>query len=372
MDICAANNQFTIDIFREISTQDVGQNVLFSSMSILTALAMVRLGAKGNTASQMDKVLHFSDVANVPSKCKALNNELVQNDHDYTLININKLFGEKTFQFLPSFLKTFETSYGPALEEVDFYNDPEGTRQYINEWIKKESKEKIQGLLPENSISSKTALVLANTLYFFSNWTKQFKERDTRKTPFKLESGKDVLVDMMFRSDWVNMNYEKGISILELTYGVSGNLSMFMLLPDNNTVLKWLDEHISYEDLTKWTSREKMKSVNAAIYIPRMKLVQTLKMGDLLSSMGMSDAFSPIKANFSGMTDRDDLYVSELHHKTFLEVNEKGTEAASATAAVMSYRSLPVETFKVDRPFHFFIRHKKTKCILIYGKVCQP
>ncbi|XP_053569063.1 leukocyte elastase inhibitor-like [Bombina bombina] len=374
MDICAANNRFTTDLFKEISTTAECQNLIYSSMSIFTALAMVYLGAGGNTASQMGKVLKFDTIEDVHTKFEELLNVLLEHDNSYTLTIVNKLFGDKAYKFLSSFKEATNKSYGAALEEVDFSNTPEEARNYINEFIQKKTRDKIKNLLQENSVTSTTMLVVANTLYFQANWTKQFTERSTYKTPFTLLSNEEIMVDMMLVRNSFNMNYIKnpGLSIVELPYGTSKDLSMFVMLPDNNTVLQQLDSEISYENLKKWTSKSKMKSRNVAIHLPRFRIVENFSLRDILSSLGMPDAFSQYKANFSGMTEQNDLYVSNVYHKTFLELNEKGTEAASATAPVMSMRSLLSEEFKADHPFHFFIKHKKTDCILLYGKLCQP
>ncbi|MEE6465211.1 hypothetical protein FKM82_006490 [Ascaphus truei] len=373
MDICVANNQFTMDLLSEISRRAEGQNVVFSSISMITALAMVYLGARGNTAAQMGKVLHFTDACDVHPKVKALLNDLLKTGQSYTLINVNKLFGAKAYQFSPTFLEDTKTLYDAALEEVDFYNDAEVTRQYINTWIKQQTKDKIQNLLPENSITSKTVLVAANTLYFIANWTKQFNEVSTYKAPFTLMSNAQVTVDMMFIRNTFNIRYiaNPGATILELPYGYSQDLSMFIILPDNNTVFEQLD-HISYDNLTKWTSQEKMELVNLAVHLPRFKIVQSFSLRDSLSSLGMPEVFSPSMADFSGMTKQHNLFVSDVYHKTFLAVNEKGTEAASAAAPVMAFRSLESQEVKANRPFHLFIRHNKTKCILLYGKLCHP
>ncbi|XP_053322699.1 serpin B6-like [Spea bombifrons] len=374
MDICTANNQFAADVLRAVGNEIVADNVVLSSLSILTAIAMVHLGARENTAAQIEEVLHFSDFGNVHPKCKDLLNELNQNGRDYTLISMSKLFGEKTYQFLPSYLEATNVSYGAALEEVDFSNDPEGSRQHINEWVKRETKGKIEELLPKSSVTSNTALVVANTLYFLANWTKQFNERHTYKTPFKLVSNEEVMVDMMLIRNTFNMLYASnpGMSVIELPYGPSQDLSMIILLPDNNTALQQLDQQISYENLAKWTSRAQMKSRNVAVHLPRFRIEKEFSLRNIMSSLGMPDAFNPTLANFSGMTDHDNLYVSNIYHKTFLEVNEKGTEAASAAAPVMAMRSLFSDEFKANRPFHFLIKHNKTNCMLLYGKLYKP
>ncbi|XP_072008784.1 leukocyte elastase inhibitor-like isoform X2 [Engystomops pustulosus] len=320
MDIYTSNNQFAVDVLRQICGTDVGQNVVFAPLSIMTALSMVYLGARGNTAAEMGKALHFSDVKEVHSSCKNLLNDLVTIEGDYVLMNVNKLFGEKTFRFLPTFLNDTRNLYDASLEQLDFLNDPETSRKYINEWITQQTRAKIQELLPDQSISENTVLVLANTLYFSANWTKPFNQKKTSKAPF------------------TRMSVEKEISL---------------------------------EKLNKWMSNSGMKMMNILVRLPKFRVEKSFSMKNILSSLGILDAFSQTKANFSGMTKQSDVFLSEVHHKTFLEINEKGTEAASTTASVMSVRSFPADEFKADRPFYYFIKHK-SGCIVLCGVVYNP
>lgn len=370
MDICAANNQFAIDVLKEIGRSDVAQNIVFAPLSIITALSMVYLGARGNTAVEMGKVLHFTGVKEVHSNCKNLLHELVKNEGDYVLMNVNKLFGEKTFQLLPTFLNDTNHLYDAGLEQLDFLNDPETSRKYINDWITQQTRGKIQQLLPAQSISANTALVLANTLYFSANWTKPFNQMKTSKAPFTRMSNEQVMVDMMQITSYFNVKYIKnpGVKVLELPYGVSQDFVMIIILPDNNSLLKRVE--CLLEKLDTLLSDLQMK--NVLVHLPKFKIEKRFSMKKILSPMGISDAFSQTKANFSGMSEQSDLFVSEVYHQTFLDVNEKGTEAASTTASVMSVRSYPTEEVKGDHPFFYFIKDKKSNCILFSGIVYNP
>ncbi|KAM4026598.1 leukocyte elastase inhibitor-like isoform 1-T2 [Anomaloglossus baeobatrachus] len=373
MDICAANNQFAINVLKEIGASDVGQNVVIAPLSIITALSMVYLGARGNTAAQMGKVLHFSDVKDVHSSCKNLLLELEENEGDNVLMNVNKLFGEKTFHFLPTFLKDMKNSYDAGLEQLDFQGDPETSRKYINDWITQQTREKIQQLLPDQSISSNTKLILANTLYFAANWTKPFSEMKTYKAPFTTISNEQVMVNMMRITSYFNVKYIKnpGIKVLELPYGVKQDYAMIILVPDNNSVFKQVTK-MSAEKLNSLMDSSEMKMMNVLVHLPKFRIEKSSSMKSILSSLGISDAFSQAKADFSGMTEQSGMFVSGVYHQTFLEINEKGTEAASTTASVMSVRTFPGEEVKGDRPFYFFIKHKRSNCILLCGALYNP
>ncbi|XP_044148956.1 leukocyte elastase inhibitor-like [Bufo gargarizans] len=373
MDICASNNQLAVDVLREIGGSNVGQNIVFAPLSIVTALSMVYLGARGNTAAQMSKVLHFSDDKEVHSNYKNLMRELAGNGNDYIMMNVNKLFGGNTFQFHPTFVNDTENLYDARLEKLDFLNNPEASRKCINDWITQQTRGKIQQLLPDKSISESTVLVLANILYFAANWTKPFNQMKTYKAPFTKMSNEQVMVDMMHMTSYFNVKYitDPGIKVLELPYGASQNFTMVIIVPDNNSVFKQVEQEISLKKLNKWMSNSEMKMMNVLVHLPKIKIEKSFSMKNILSSLGMLDAFSQTKANFSGMTEQRDIFMSEVYHKTFLEINEKGTEAASSTASVMSVRSFPGEEVKGDRPFYYFIKHK-SKCIVLCGIVYEP
>ncbi|KAM3928487.1 serpin B8-like [Leptodactylus fuscus] len=352
MDICAANNQLAVDVLRQIGGSDVGQNVVFAPLSILTALSMVYLGARGNTAAQMAKVLHISDVQEVHSKCGNLLRELVENNDDYVLKIANKLFGAKTFQFLPIFLNDTKNLYNASLEKLDFLNDPETSRKHINDWITKETQGKIQQLLPDGSISPNTALVLANTLHFDASWSKPFNKMKTIKAPFTKISNEQVMVDMMYITNYFKVKYiaNPGIKVVQLPYGSEQAYSMFIVVPDNNSVFKQVEKGFTLEKLNKWISSEGMKMVNVMIQLPKLKIEKSISLKKTLSSLGISDAFSQPKANFSGMTKDSNMFLNEVYQQTSLEVNEKGTEAASATASVMAVRSYPSDEITLCPP----------------------
>ncbi|XP_077125880.1 serpin B8-like [Ranitomeya variabilis] len=373
MDLSDANNQFAINALKEIAASNVGQNVVIAPLSIITALSMVFLGARGNTAAQMSKTLCFSDNKKVRSSSTNLLRELVENEDDYILLNVNKLFGEKTFQFLPTFLDDTKNIYDAGLEQLDFLSDPETSRKHINDWITQQTRGKIQRFLPDQSISTTTKLIIANALYFAANWTKPFNEMKTSKAPFTRLSNEKVMVDMMQITSYFKVKYIKntGIKVLELPYGVKQDYAMVLIVPDNNSVFKQV-KAMSAEEVNKLMDNSEMKMMNVLVHLPKFRIEKSFSMKSILSSLGISDAFSQTKADFSGMTKQSDMFVSEVYHQTVLELNEKGTEAASSTASVMSVRSFPGEQVKCDRPFYFFIKHMKSNCIILCGILNEP
>lgn len=254
----------------------------------------------------------------------------------------------------------------------------EDSRKQINGWVEERTEGKIQNLLAEGIVDSLTRLVLVNAIYFKGNWEKQFDKERTTERPFRINKNETRPVQMMFKKDTFNMTYigDFQTKILELPY-VGNELSMIILLPDaiqdGSTGLERLERELTYEKLMAWISPEMMKTIEVRVSLPRFKLEESYDLKPLLSSMGMPDAFDLGKADFSGISSGNELVLSEVVHKSFVEVNEEGTEAAAATGLVInSYRAMIVPEFTADHPFLFFIRHNKTSSILFCGRFCCP
>ncbi|XP_051655443.1 serpin B6-like isoform X6 [Manacus candei] len=353
--LCAANTTFALDLLRKLCEKKSGQNLFFSPFSISSALSMILLGSKGNTEAQITKVLSLNKAEDAHNGYQSLLSEINDPNTKYILRTANRLYGEKTFEFLSSFLESSQKSYHAGLEPTDFMNAWEDSRKRINGWVEERTEGKIQNLLAEGILDSLTRLVLVNAIYFKGNWEKQFNKERTTERPFHINKTK----------------------ILELPY--AGNeLSMIILLPDaiqdGSTGLERLERELTYEKLRDWISPEMMGSTEVRVSLPRFKLEEDYDLKPILSCMGMPDAFDSGKADFSGMSSGNELVLSEVVHKSFVEVNEEGTEAAAATAAVMMFATSVriVPDFTADHPFLFFIRHNKSSSILFCGRFCSP
>lgn len=376
--LCAANATFSLELLRKLCEKKSGQNVFFSPLSISSALSMVLLGSRGSTEAQITKVLSLNNAQDAHSGYQSLLSEINDPNTKYILRTANRLYGEKTFQFLPSFIESSEKSYHAGLEQTDFMHAWEDSRKQINGWVEERTEGKIQNLLAEGIVDSLTRLVLVNAIYFKGNWEKQFDKERTTERPFRINKNETRPVQMMFKKDTFNMTYigDFQTKILELPY-VGNELSMIILLPDaiqdGSTGLERLERELTYEKLTEWINPEMMDSTEVRVSLPRFKLEESYDLKPLLSSMGMPDAFDLGKADFSGISSGNELVLSEVVHKSFVEVNEEGTEAAAATAAVMMMRcAMIVPEFTADHPFLFFIRHNKTSSILFCGRFCCP
>ncbi|XP_034980722.1 leukocyte elastase inhibitor [Zootoca vivipara] len=374
-----ANTHFALDLFQKFSEADKTGNIFFSPLSISAALAMVSLGAKGNTAKQLSKTFHFDVVEDLHSRFQALNTDINKSGAPYTLKLANRLFGEKTYTFLQDFLASTQKMYGAELATVDFLNASDDARKQINQWVENHTEGKIHDLLSEGSLNELTKLVLVNAIYFKGSWAEKFQEEDTEELPFRLSKKEKKTVKMMFLKKELPLGYipECKCRVLELPYK-GDKLSMLILLPDdiedNSTGLEQLEKQLTLGKLQEWTHPGKMYSNSEVrVHLPKFKLEETYDLKTPLAELGVLDVFDSGKADLSGMSGAQDLHVSKIVHKSFVEVNEEGTEAAAATAAMIMLCSLPLEEdFNADHPFLFFIRHNPTKSILFFGRFASP
>ncbi|KAM9286091.1 heterochromatin-associated protein MENT-like [Cariama cristata] len=402
--LSVSTNSFTLDLYKKLNETSKGQNIFFSPWSIATALAMVYLGAKGDTATQMAEVLHFNQTAgeegssetspspgrskkrkmdpehkqaeNIHLAFKELLSAINKSRSTYLLKSANRLYEEKTYPLLPKFLQLITSYYNAKPQAVNFKTAAEQARAQINSWVENKTERKIQSLVPAGSLNSRTVLVLVNAIYFRGNWEKKFLEKNTSEMPFRLSKTKTKPVQMMFLRDTFLILHETTMKfkIIELPY-VENELSMFVLLPDdisdNTNGLELVERELTYEKLAEWTKSANMMKAEVDLYLPKLKLEENYDLKSTLSSMGIRNAFDPVQADFTAMSVKRDLFISKVIHKAFVEVNEEGTEAAAATGVLMLRSKSPTMTFKADHPFLFFIRHNKSQTILFFGRLCS-
>lgn len=282
-----------------------------------------------------------------------------------------------TLYLKPSFCEAFKEScqefYQAELEELSFAEDTEECRKHINDWVTEKTEGKISEILGVGTVGALTKLVLVNAIYFKGRWSEQFDRKHTRGMPFKINQEKKT-VQMMFKQAKFKMGYADEVhsQVLELPYA-GEELSMVILLPDDDTDLAVVEKALTYEKFRAWTDPEKMTQGKVRVFLPRLKLEESYDLESFLRSLGMTDAFEEARADFSGMSTKKNVPVSKVAHKCFVEVNEEGTEAAAATAVVRNCRCSSMEpSFCADHPFLFFIRHHKTDSILFCGRFSSP
>jgi serpin B len=373
MTAVAGNTAFAFDLYSQLRSQE--GNLFLSPYSISTALAMTYGGARGETAAQMAKAMHFGLVQEkLHPAFAALESGLnaVQQKGQVRLAVANSLWPQKGHGFLPAYLDLCKINYGVAVKPLDFAGAAEPARQTINAWVEDRTNRKIQELLKPGIINPDTRLVLVNAIYFKGNWSSQFDKQLTKAGPFHVSAAKTVEIPMMsMRGEFRYAEYAT-LQVLELPYA-GGDLSMIVLLPSGIAELAGIESSLTSQRVNRWLEQLQRKEV--AVFLPKFKTTSQFSLNQTLAALGMTDAFTA-RADFSGMDGTKNLLISAVVHKAFVEVNEEGTEAAAATAVVMETRGMHIPeepaVFRADHPFLFLIRDNQTGSILFLGRIADP
>jgi serpin B len=369
------NTRFACDLFAQLRQAD--GNLAYSPYSISTALAMTRAGARGKTAEEMDQVLHFDlPQERLHPAAGALARDLNSTDGDkkrkYQLHVANALWGQKDYGFLDDFLTLARTRYDAGLVEVDFVGAREEARKTINAAVEKQTEDKVKDLLKPDHLTPATRLVLTNAIYFKAEWDSKFAPAITQKRAFQVTADQKVTVPTMAQTWQFNYLEDDAFQLLELPYA-GKDLSMLVLLPTKADGLAELEKSLTGEKLTEWTG--KMKPAVVVVFLPKFKVTGSFELKEVLSAMGMGRAFDRQRADFSGMSaSRDPLFIQNVIHKTFVDVNEEGTEAAGATAVIVGAGGAPPKgaLFRADHPFLFLVRDNRSGSVLFVGRVADP
>jgi serpin B len=371
------NNAFALDLYHSLHSHE--GNLILSPYSISLALTMTYAGARNLTESQMADTLHF----NLPQDrlhpaFNALDLELSQKGNTQTSkdqslqLNIaNAIWAEKTYPFKQEFLDTLALNYGAGINLADFIHQFDSVRIEINNWVGDQTNNKIKDLLPNGVLNTDSRMVLVNAIYFKADWEAPFDPASTADAPFHLLDGSQVQVRMMF-DERPDQRYAKGegYQVVRLPYK-GGTAAMDIIVPDEGS----FDQFESTLDATKLnTVLSGMESRMVRLGLPKFEYSSSFGLPDQLKALGMTDAFDGDKADFSGMTGNRDLYISDVIHKAFVAVDEKGTEAAAATAVIMQTAGAiqPDVSLTIDRPFIFIIEDSASGQILFMGRVLNP
>ena len=381
--LAEGNTRFALKLYRQL--KDGQGNLFLSPYSISTALAMTYAGARGETADEMAAALDF----NLPqdqlhAAFSGLQSGLQVGDakDGVELAIANALWPHKDYPFRKDYVDLIVGSYASAGQGLD-YGNPEVARGIINGWVEKQTREKIKNLIPEGVIDSLTRMVLTNAIYFKGSWASAFKEKSTREMPFKVTSEKSIKIPMMFQKGKFGYYQDADVQVLEMPYK-GEQVSMIVLLPnqggtsfgrpanppEKKRTLADLEKMLTTAKLSEWLG--KLRPIKVDTWLPKFKMTSEFSLADKLQALGMEKAFA--NADFSGMDGSKRLYLSAVLHKAFVEVNEEGTEAAAATAAVVGFRSArPMgPRFRADHPFLYLIRDKATGSILFLGRYVTP
>ncbi|MGA8848531.1 MAG: serpin family protein [Dehalococcoidia bacterium] len=372
------NSAFAFKLYQEL--KEKGGNLFYSPYSISLALAMTYAGARGETAEQMADTLQFVlEQERLHPAFNWLDAELAKRGEGaagkdgkgFRLNIVNAIWGQKDYEFLPTFLDILAENYGAGLRILDFITETEKSRVTINDWVSDQTEGRIKDLIPQGAISELTRLVLTNAIYFNAAWKYPFDDKATADGPFYLLDGGQVLVPMMKQTKAFGYTKGEGYQAVELPY--DGNeLSMVILLPASGN-FEAFEGELQAQQVSDIISG--LKNTEVTLTMPQFKFDSEFSLKDTLVEMGMRDAFSPGDADFSGMTVNPELFISDVVHKAFVAVDEAGTEAAAATAVIVGATSVhegtPVEV-TIDRPFIFLIRDIETGAILFVGRVLNP
>jgi serpin B len=392
----SATNQFGLDLYRKLATGD--ENLCLSPYSIESALAMTFAGADGKTRSEMARVLHFPENGDeIHSSFTALQKSLREMatrtaqiadesknsggpSDPITLSIANRLFAQKDYDFRDSFRALLKKEYDAPIEPLDFRTNTNAAREHINEWVAGQTRDRIRDLIPAGGLDEMTRLVLTNAIYLKAPWTSEFSEHATAPKPFHIHGGTAVNVPTMEKES--NLGYVKRDDFTAVTIPYSGDeLQLLILLPNKVNGLHAVEANLTVKKLAECA---KLQNHLVDLYLPKFKLEPpTVALAKELQTLGMKSAFDQPQgsANFDRIASRksnDYLYISQVFHKTFIAVDERGTEAAAATAVSMgvtvAFEAAPPKptTVKVDHPFLYAVQHVPSGVCLFVGRVTDP
>lgn len=374
-ELAEGNAMFALDLYRRLAAMD-DESLFFSPYSISAALAMTYAGAEGETAAEMEEVLHytleddvheaFAGIAHELADREEIEDELDGDEVDAFILRVvNALWGREGYPWRDEFLETLDEYYGAGLREADFEGNPDGERERINDWVADATEDRIDELLPAGSIPSNTVFVITNAIYFLASWLSEFDPEETEDEPFTALDGMESTVPMMHQ--YLEAGYAEldDVRALELQY-VGGDVSMVLMLPDEGTFTDF-EEFLDADRL--FSIFDEISRAEGHVALPRFEIESEVQLSEVLVEMGMERAFGD--ANFGGMVDNGGgIWLDEVYHDAFVSVDEQGTEAAAATA-VVGVDSVPPDwgELRFDRPFVFCIRDRPTDSVLFLGRV---
>lgn len=375
--LARGNHELTLDLYRA-QTADSSDNAMLSTLSIRAAFAMVYMGARGETATQMADVLRYdADADRFATAFNALDlalssrNDAGDGDEldPVELHMANAFWGQTGYEWDPAYLDTLAVNFGAGIEAVDFDTDAELARTTINTWVEDRTRDRIVDLLPEGSIDASTAAVLTNAIYFKAPWATKFDENLTRAGDFTTLGGDTVEAQLMSAMEYHGYAEGDGWQALEMTFR-QDELSMVFILPDAGTFADF-EASLDADQLAGIV--DGLESGLVDVTIPKFEFETGFTLSQTLIAMGMDVPFSGA-ADLSGMLPGGGLFIDEAYHKTFIAVDETGAEAAAATAVVVGETSVPMPDaeFVADRPFVFGIRDRETDVWLFFGRVTDP
>ena len=363
-ELVSSNTRFGFKLLTEVYEQDAGKNIFISPLSISIALMMTYNGAEGETQQAMAETLELEGMSlqEVNQANADLRADLENSDPKVELTIANSLWAREGVKFKPDFLERNHQFFGAEITTLDF-SDPKAA-DIINQWVDLNTKGKIEKIVEQ--IDSMTVMFLINAIYFKGTWKLKFDKSETEDGVFYLPDGTEKQVQMMYRDGGYPYYQGDKFEAVKLFYGEK-RVSMYIFLPDHDSNLNEFLKNLNAKNWMIWIAKFEETPDDSGIMLPRFKLEYEIRLNDALETLGMEAAFDN-RANFDGMAPG--LFISEVKHKAFVEVNEEGTEAAAVT--VVKIGECAPSNFIVDRPFFFAIRDDWTGTILFMGIVIEP
>ena len=370
--IAPGMNSFTIAAYQQLARGDA--NLILSPFNIGTALSMALAGAGGRTAEEIQSVLHLRYDSTYDAALGALLSELAKegNGEGNELRTANGLWVQKGFDIRRAFTDTLANDYHAPLVPLDFIGNAEGARSEINRWTEEHTKEKIKDLFPAGSLNADTRLVLTSAIYFYGKWQDPFVSSRTEPAPFTLPGGGTTQANFMNQTSHFGYAETPAAQILEMRYAGTG-FAFDVVLPKTAGGLAEIEKSLTPANLSAWLNS--LGARNVQVSLPRFRTESEFSLRKALSALGMPTAFTG-QADFSGIDPKRGLAISEVVHKAFVDVSEKGTEAAAATGIAMRATAMrmpePAVVFRADHPFLFLIRDTRSGAVLFIGRLMNP
>ncbi len=367
-----ASNLFALKFYDQIRQEE--ENIFFSPYSISTAFSMIYEGARTETAKEMQEAFNFHEDDRIRRMgSRELHKKLNVEDGSYELQVANAIWVEENYELLQEFTNTVKNYYLSEAHRLDFTNDPNQSRETINEWVAEKTNDLISDLFPPGSINTETKLALTNAIYFKGDWKDEFDEDLTRDEDFYITPTQTVQVPMMRRTGENYDYYEnEQVQVLRMPYK-GEEISMIAVLPQDQSLTS-VEENLTLEKKQEW--RNGLADERVDVFFPKFELDTDYTLLSVLERMGVIKAFAEREADFSGIEPNKELFITSAVHDAFITVDEAGTEAAAATGIGMGITSVPVEPdyyiFRADQPFLFFIEDDTSGHILFMGRVSNP
>lgn len=367
--LVTSTNTFGVKLFSTINERANKPNIFISPLSVSLALGMTLNGASGATYDSMQKTLELSGLTSkeINESYQNLTNLLTNLDPNVIFTIANSIWYRNTFDVEDEFVQTNKTYFDAEVTSMDF--DAPDAADIINAWVRTKTREKIKEVI-KPPIPPSTVMYLINAIYFKGTWTYQFDSTKTREGEFTCSDGTKINVRMMNQTKKFLYYQDNSVQVIDLPYG-EGDFRMTVLLPNPATSIDAFIAGLTDQALQQWI--QKLDSAEVEFSMPKFKVEYELMMKDVLSAMGMGVAFSKDLADFSRINKNVQLFISEVIHKSYVDVNEEGTEAAAVTVVIIDRESFPSRiVMTVNRPFVFIIRDAPSSTVLFIGKIGNP